>query len=189
MNLPNKLTIARMIMTPFFLAALLIPFNNHWLVACAIFAIASLTDTLDGVIARSRGIVSTFGKFLDPLADKVLVSSAFIAFAALGLSSPIVAIIVVVRDYVISAVRLLAVSSDGKVISANVWGKLKTLCSMIVITAVMFAMHFAEKNGPQAVKLVTQCSNWAMWALAALTAVSGIIYLVQNRELLKKLND
>lgn len=187
MNLPNKLTISRIILTPIFLVLLFMSFDGHWLAACAVFSLASLTDTLDGTIARKQGIVSTFGKFLDPLADKILVSSAFIAFAALGLAHPIVAIIVVVRDYVISAIRLLAVSSEGKVIAANNWGKIKTLSSMIVMIIVMCAMHFAEKSGADALAFVARCSNWAMWALAAITALSGIIYVVQNKELLKEL--
>ncbi|MEG0750600.1 MAG: CDP-diacylglycerol--glycerol-3-phosphate 3-phosphatidyltransferase [Oscillospiraceae bacterium] len=183
MNLPNKLTIARTALTPFFIAALLIPFDNHWLWSCLIFSAASLTDMLDGRIARSQGIVTTFGKFLDPLADKILVTSAFIGLAALGLAHPVVAIIAVVRDYVVSAVRMLAASGEGKIIAANIWGKIKTALSMIIIVGVQAAMFFAEKLGGRAVEIVSQCSNVAMWILAVITALSGIVYVVQNKSL------
>ncbi|MDO4566229.1 MAG: CDP-diacylglycerol--glycerol-3-phosphate 3-phosphatidyltransferase [Oscillospiraceae bacterium] len=187
MNLPNKLSIARVIMTPVFLAAFFINFKGHWLAAFALFAIASITDILDGQIARRKGIVTPFGKFLDPLADKVLVSSALIAFVSLGLANPLVALIVVVRDYLISAVRLLAVSSDGKVIAANIWGKIKTSLSMVFISTVLLALHFAENMGEEAIELVVRCSNWAMWLLAAITALSGVVYMVQNKEILEEL--
>lgn len=184
MNLPNKLTVARTVLVPVFLLFLLIDgIPNHYLWACIVFAIASFTDFLDGKIARSRNLVTNFGKFLDPLADKILVTCALVAFVALDLAHPVAVIIIIARDYIVSALRLIAVSSDGKVIAANWWGKIKTALQMFGTIGVMLAMFFSERGLlPQ--DGVLYWSNILMWALAAFTGLSGAVYLKQNASLL-----
>ena len=128
MNLPNKLTLTRVIMTPLFMAAMLIDFKFHYIVALALFALASFTDYLDGMLARKHHIVTNFGKFLDPLADKMLTTSAFIAFLAMDYGKGIawVLFIILFREFMVSSLRLVVVSSDkGVVIAANIFGKIK----------------------------------------------------------------
>ena len=132
MNLPNKLTILRVIMIPVFVVFLLcnnIPYNN--LIAVVIFALACITDALDGHIARKNNLVSNFGKFMDPLADKLLVCSALLCFVALKQIPVWIAIIIVSREFIISGFRLIA-SDNGVVIAASKWGKLKTIAQMIM---------------------------------------------------------
>lgn len=188
MNLPNKLTVARTVLVPVFLVFLLVDsIRCNYLLACIIFAAASFTDFLDGRIARSRNLVTNFGKFLDPLADKILVTSAFVAFIALGLASPVAVILIIARDYMVSALRLIAVSGDGKVIAANWWGKVKTALQMTSIIGILIAMQLVD-SGVLAAGPVKQWSVIVVWALAAYTALSGGIYLWQNRSLLSDAN-
>ena len=184
MNLPNKLTILRAVLVPVFLLFLLVPtIPYNYLIAFVVFAVASLTDYFDGRIARKRNMVTSFGKFMDPLADKVLVTSALIAFCAMGFAHPVAVIIIVARDFMVSAIRLAAVSSDGQVIAANIWGKIKTALQMVVICGVLVALHIASIY--QAVSPdVILYSNIAMWVLTAVTAISGGIYLKQNASLI-----
>lgn len=185
MNLPNKLTVLRTAMVPVFLVFLLcdgIPNNYLW--ACIIFAVASFTDFLDGKIARKHNLVTNFGKFLDPLADKILVTSAVIAFIQLDLAAPVAVIIIVSRDFIVSALRLIAVSSDGKVIAANWWGKVKTALQMVSIVGILLAMQICESTAAVDVAVVQQWSVWVMWALAAFTGLSGAVYVKQNASLL-----
>lgn len=185
MNLPNKLTVLRTILVPVFLLFLLcsgIPNNYLW--ACIVFAVASFTDFLDGQIARKYNLVTNFGKFLDPLADKILVTCAIIAFVALDLASPIAAIIIVARDFMVSGLRLVAVSSNGKVIAANWWGKVKTALQMVSIVGILLAMQFAA-YGSLELAAVERWSNWITWFLAGFTGLSGAVYLAQNASLLK----
>ena len=133
MNLPNKLTILRVIMIPFFLVALLvdgIP-AGKW-VALAIFIIASFTDMLDGKIARKYNLITNFGKFMDPLADKLLVSAALIALIPLGKIPAWIVIVIISREFIISGFRLIA-SDNGIVIAASYWGKIKTVTQMVMI--------------------------------------------------------
>lgn len=184
MNLPNKLTVARTVLVPVFLFFLLmerIPWHYLW--ACLIFAIASFTDFLDGRIARSRNLVTNFGKFLDPLADKILVTCALVAFVALDLAHPVAVIVIIARDYIVSALRLIAVTADGKVIAANWWGKVKTALQMTGTIGVMLAMFFCEL-GRLPADGVQYWSNIVMWVLAVFTGVSGAVYLKQNASLL-----
>ena len=142
MNLPNKLTLLRIILVPFFIIAMLVNFPFHYLVAGCIFGVASVTDTLDGKIARSRNLVTDFGKFADPLADKILVLTALVCFLQVGLLGSfgaIPVIIVLFREFAVSGIRLVAASS-GKVVAANIWGKIKTVSQMVGIS-VIFAMQ------------------------------------------------
>ena len=135
MNLPNKLTMMRVILVPFFLLFLLvdgIPLHGLW--ALVIFAAASITDALDGHIARSRGLITDFGKFLDPVADKVLVFAALIAFTELGFASSVAVVIMMAREFLVSSMRMVA-ASKGKVIAAGKSGKVKTAVTMVSMEA------------------------------------------------------
>lgn len=127
MNTPNKLTILRILLVPFFVAALLLAvIPHHFLIAGLIFGVASLTDLLDGKLARKRGQITDFGKFADPLADKILVISALICFVQLGIIGAVPVIVLLFREFAVTSIRLVA-ASNGKVVAANLWGKAKTV--------------------------------------------------------------
>lgn len=180
MNLPNKLTLLRICMIPICVWLLLspqIPYN--YLLTMLVFSLASFTDMLDGKIARKRGIVTNFGKFMDPLADKMLVCSVLICFSAMGLAPVVTVIIVIFREFAISSLRLVAVSG-GHVIAANHWGKVKTVTQMISIIAVLLLCQFTPAN------TAAQVSVILMWLVAGITVVSGATYIFQNRECIKE---
>ena len=131
MNLPNKLTMLRVILIPFFVVCELIPYSWGKWAALVIFVAASITDKLDGTIARKYNLITNFGKFMDPLADKLLVCSAMICFVGLGTLAPWIVIIIVAREFIISGFRLIA-AENGRVIVAGIWGKAKTVVQMIM---------------------------------------------------------
>ena len=135
MNLPNKLTVVRIVLTPFFLAAMLLKlnYNINYLIAAVIFIAASVTDFLDGRIARKNGIVTTFGKLCDPLADKMLTTAALLAFMQLGVCNIWIVMTVLTREFLITSFRLVA-AAQGVVIAAGKAGKLKTLISNILLS-------------------------------------------------------
>ena len=175
MNLPNKLTILRMIMIVPFVVFMLVPIGGaagRW-IALALFVIASLTDLLDGKIARKYNLVTTFGKFMDPLADKLLVCSALICLVELGRIPAWIVIIIISREFIISGFRLVA-SDKGVVIAASWWGKFKTTFQMVMI--VLMIADIA------ALSIVTQI---VMWIALILTVVSLIDYLVKNKDVMK----
>jgi len=175
MNLANKLTLARMILVPFFVAAALM---SWYLAAFVIFALASVTDWLDGRIARKYHMITAFGKFLDPIADKVLVASALICFAGLGWTSAWVVALITAREFIVSGIRLAAVESREKiVISARLSGKLKTAFTMFAICAVLIMKSFGFGN-QLAVDII-------MYICAALTVISGVQYAVDYRGVFK----
>ena len=171
MNLPNKLTILRVIMIPFFVAALLYDGGanqNMRYVAAALFIIASLTDMLDGKIARKYNLVTNFGKFMDPLADKLLVCSALICMIELRELPAWMVIIIISREFIISGFRLVA-SDNGVVIAASYWGKFKTTFQMIGVVLLIF-------NIPALSTLTTTI----VWIALALTVISLVDYIVKN---------
>lgn len=193
MNLPNKLTLLRIILVPFFIIAMLVNFPFHYLVAGCIFGVASVTDTLDGKIARSRNLVTDFGKLADPLADKILVLTALVCFLQVGLLGSfgaIPVIIVLFREFAVSGIRLVAASS-GKVVAANIWGKIKTVSQMVGIS-VIFAMQVVLEV-LNAMKVSTgfitevfyYIGNGLIWISTVFTLISGIIYLKDNISFLK----
>ncbi len=139
MNLPNKLTIGRVIAVPFFIAAYML---EYYLIAFVIFILASLTDMLDGKIARKYNLVTNFGKFMDPLADKLLVCSALICLVALAKITAWIVIIIIAREFIISGFRLVA-SDNGIVIAASYWGKFKTVSQMIMV--ILFMEHLKNQ--------------------------------------------
>ena len=132
MNVPNQLTLSRLILTVFFLGALLVEFPYHTTLALALFVAASLTDMFDGMIARRDNLITNFGILMDPLADKILTCSAFIAFVQLGVVHSWIVILIVAREFAITGLRLLAVSKDA-VLAADGWGKQKTIWQIIAV--------------------------------------------------------
>lgn len=186
MNLPNKLTLLRMLLVPVFMVFVSMgqygtaDFDTTWyLVAGVVFAAASFTDFLDGYLARKWKMVTDFGKFADPLADKLLTTVAFLYMMRDGVCSPVVLAIILAREFAVSGLRMVAASAkDGKVIAANMWGKVKTVMQMLTIIFYFFAAALA---GPDAVGSVSSVANWLCWGVAAVTAISGIKYLWDNR--------
>ena len=187
MNLANKLTMLRVILVPFFaffmLTGGLIPYNYLW--AAIIFTLASITDTADGKIARKYNMVTNFGKFLDPLADKLLVVTALICFVELGWASAGVTAIIVAREFVVSGIRLIAAGSEKKtVIAASIWGKLKTASTMVAI-CVIIIMHILVSFGVISAEIfpVQLISDILMYISCILTAISGVKYFWDYREI------
>lgn len=171
MNLPNKLTLLRVILVPFFILFFYleaVPAN--YIIAFAIFAAASVTDALDGHIARKNNLITTFGKFLDPLADKVLVTAALCCFVEKGLMSAIPLMIIVAREFMVSGLRLVT-ANEGVVVAAGIWGKLKTAFTMVAIVVILLfcCAGVADKFQP--------ISDILIWVSTALTIISGGVYL------------
>lgn len=195
MNLPNKLTVLRVILIPFFVAVMLLS-TSSWMMhyvmtsfdygpylvlrflACAIFLIASFTDYLDGHIARKRGLVTNFGKFMDPLADKLLVCSALILLTAEGRLHALVTLIIVAREFIISGFRLIA-ADNGVVIAASKWGKLKTVTQMImcVLLILEIPVYFSGTD----MYFVVQAVMGLIEVIAVLlTLISLVDYIAKN---------
>lgn len=197
MNLPNKLTVLRIILVPFMVAAMLIPFPFHYLVAGLIFGAASLTDYFDGKIARERNLITNFGKFADPIADKILVISALVCFLALGVCDPVIILIVLFREFVVTSVRLSA-ASQGKVVAANMWGKAKTVSQIIAIVGVFLLQVILE---------ILTLFNWVnllsiydtlsfafyiagevmMWISVVFAVISGVKYVLDNKDAISEM--
>lgn len=179
MNLPNKLTVLRVALVPVFIALLMItavPFR--FLLACIVFVAASLTDMLDGKIARKYNLITDFGKLMDPLADKLLVTSAVVMYIYLGLASPIAVLIILARDMLINAIRMLA-ASKGHTLAAGMFGKVKTVTQMTGIIAVMLMCQLGELGVNINTILI---SNIIMWVISAITLASGIDYVIKYRK-------
>ena len=181
MNLPNKLTLTRILLVPVFmifvsLGQYITPSYNprYYLIAGLIFAVASFTDFLDGHLARKWNMVTDFGKFADPLADKLLTTVAFIYMMRDGVCSPVVLCIILAREFAVSGLRMVAAGAkDGKVIAANMWGKVKTVLQMLTILFYYFTVSLTGNV------LGQQCADIASvlcWVVAAVTAISGIKY-------------
>lgn len=189
MNLPNKLTLTRILLVPVFmifvsLGQYITPSYNprYYLIAGLIFAAASFTDFLDGHLARKWNMVTDFGKFADPLADKLLTTVAFIYMMRDGVCSPVVLCIILAREFAVSGLRMVAAGAkDGKVIAANMWGKVKTVLQMLSIIFYFFGMAIAANVSWDATVMVVGASVVLCWLVAAVTAISGIKYLWDNR--------
>ncbi|MCI8358728.1 MAG: CDP-diacylglycerol--glycerol-3-phosphate 3-phosphatidyltransferase [Lachnospiraceae bacterium] len=175
MNLPNKLTMFRVILIPFFVLFMLVDITtaDKW-IALAIFIVASLTDLLDGKIARKYNLVTNFGKFMDPLADKLLVCSALICLVEMAELPAWMVIIIIAREFIISGFRLIA-SDNGVVIAASYWGKFKTTFQMVMICLLIADI--------EAISLIT---NVIVWIALILTVVSLIDYLLKNKDIMKE---
>lgn len=171
MNLPNKLTVLRVLLIPLFVAVLMIGFYGHTVVALAIFIIASITDWLDGRLARKNNLVTNFGKFLDPLADKMLVMSALVCMTANDWCDPVAVIVILAREFMVSGLRLVT-AGEGVVVAAGIWGKLKTAFTMVAIIGIIVLEMIFDHNG--ALYLVEEI---LVWISVVLTVISGGIYL------------
>ncbi len=187
MNTPNKLTVARIIATPIFMAVLLIEFPYKYLVSVSLFFLACVSDFIDGHLARKYNIVTSFGKFLDPLADKMLISTAFIGLMVLGIGKgmAIILFVTLFREFLVSSLRLVTVSSGGKVVAANFWGKAKTATQMFgaglgLLTETLSKDFSLLNEGLYSVLMIA--TNILLWASAVLCTVSGIIYLIQCKD-------
>ena len=189
MNTPNKLTLARMIMTPIFMATMLINFPYHYAVSLIIFIAASLTDLIDGKMARKYNLVTDFGKFLDPLADKMLTTSAYLGFMFLysaktgtsfGWQMTTIVFIVLFREFMVSSLRLVTAKS-GLVVAANIWGKLKTVSQMVGLVAALFFYTLIDDFGVAQYASICNIMDIVImvlfWVSAALCVISGLIYL------------
>ena len=207
MNLPNKLTILRIAFVPLIMAAILIRFPFHDLVAGLLFGAASVTDALDGKIARRDNLITDFGKFADPLADKILVISVLVCFVSTGRCGVIPLVIIIFREFAVTSVRLVA-ASNGKVIAANMWGKVKTVSQIVAIVAI-FVMGTALEiiclilNGTFLPESLNEISNYMtmgtlyniytifniighvlIWISTVFTVISGVKYLMDNKEVI-----
>lgn len=196
MNLPNRLTIARLCCVPVYLAVMLIdaiPYNILW--GGVIFALAMITDLLDGKIARKYNMVTNFGKFWDPLADKLMTITALIALAAIKedyILSTIIAVVVLCRELLVTGLRMIASSEGGKVIAANIWGKLKTVSQTIYISLEMFLLFFRQTALAENTFYITYCEPiLQLLAIAVgivmllLTLYSGLTYFRECKQYLK----
>ena len=192
LNTPNKLTIARMIITPVFLAVLLWESLPHrFLVATIIYSIAAITDAIDGKLARKNNQITNFGKLLDPIADKVLTTSALLAFMVMDLCNIWIVMIVLTREFAVASIRMIA-AANGVVIPANFWGKLKTVSQMTFTIVIMllgevqgllqtYAADFAATLPDNLFSLI---SNGLLWITAILTVISGAIYIKDSKNVI-----
>lgn len=171
MNLPNKLTIARMCMVPLFMIALMMNTDVSRIAATVIFALASLTDMLDGQIARKYNMVTNFGKLMDPLADKVLTAAAMICLVELGDLAAWIAVLIIFREYLITGLRSVA-ASENIVVAANIWGKVKTVCQMFALMLLMLKPQIMALCG-------VNIGLWLMYVAVILTVYSGLDYVLK----------
>ena len=195
MNTPNKLTMLRLILVPFYAFFLLMPsIPHHFLIAFIIFAAAAYTDHLDGKIARKRNMITDFGKFADPLADKVMIAAALACFVQLGLTNAVVLIIIITREFAVTSVRLVA-ADKGKVVAANKWGKAKTISQIAAVLFILLINYILElhklgviniERYDEAAFLCGVASDVLLWISAVLTLLSGAIYIVQNIDFIKQ---
>lgn len=175
MNTPNKLTVARMIMVPFLVIFMLTGWGGeaNRYISFGIFAVASITDWFDGYLARKNNLVTNFGKFMDPLADKLLVCSALICLIEMKRLEAWVVIVIIAREFIISGFRLIA-AENGVVIAANYWGKFKTVSQMIMIILLIFNLG----------GIWSVIEKIFVWLSVALTVISLLTYILQNRKVL-----
>ncbi len=184
MNLANKLTMFRVIIVPFFvffMSAEFVPLRFLW--ALILFALASITDMLDGKIARKYDMVTDFGKFLDPLADKILVAAALICFVELGWTYAWVAFVILAREFIVSCIcHDAATTEKKKVIPANIWGKLKTAVTMVAMAVMLILGVLTEDFGLSAGFPAQTVRDVLMYLSALLTVISGVVYCYDSRE-------
>ena len=191
MNTPNILTLIRVILAPVFMLLFLVDDLYMRLIALGLFVVAALTDLADGWYARKYGVITGFGKFLDPLADKILVSSALISFVALGYTSAVPVILIVGREFFITGLRLLG-ASKGVAIPSTALAKFKTFLQMAVVGLVMTyicvltAMHQSDPGGAAELRLdLDVWASWLIWITAAVTVWTGIDYVMKYLYMIK----
>ena len=178
MNLANKLTMLRIFLVPIFLIFMAvkdIPYGKE--LATIIFILASLTDKLDGYIARSRNQITNFGKFMDPLADKLLVTAALVSLVELQIVPSWVAMIIIAREFAVSGLRTIA-ASEGKVIAASYWGKIKTVIQIVAIITALLNLSYVHP-------ILNILTNVLMAAAVIITIISGVDYFVKNKDTIR----
>lgn len=189
MNLPNKLTVSRFALTIVFLIALFVEFPFNTTVALLVFTVASITDWIDGYYARKHNLITNFGKLMDPLADKILTCSAFIAFVGEGWIAAWMVVLIVARELAITGLRLLA-ASKNQVLAAEGWGKHKTISQITTILAILVVHSYGDWGALGNVfSFEVAGKAWAVWFVGVskwltivLTVVSGWLYLWRNRQ-------
>ncbi|MBO5495695.1 MAG: CDP-diacylglycerol--glycerol-3-phosphate 3-phosphatidyltransferase [Eubacterium sp.] len=192
MNLPNKITVFRFCCVPFLLIASMVQFKYHWVVALLIYFLACMSDKADGIIARKQGIVTDFGKLMDPLSDKSLVLAAFITQINLGWHTDIVIMLMMAREFLVAGVRMAAVT-EGEVIAANAFGKAKTFLQMASTGLVYLFLAIMEKdsevviaaNGFNAPDWLNIFCTVSFWIVAVVTVLSGLKYTKDGWHLIK----
>lgn len=188
MNLANKLTLFRIFLVfPAILFILCDFIPLRWVYVFLIFLAACYTDYLDGKIARKNNYITNFGKIMDPLADKILVISMFICFVGLGFAPILPVLLIVIREFIVTSVRLLLAKCNGVVIPANIWGKLKTVTQMFAIGVIIAFQMYIEMTGTEGMKntdcfVVTFFSGILVWFSAVLSIISGGIYVFKSRK-------
>ena len=192
LNTPNKLTVARILITPVYLALILWEALPHrFLIATLVYSIAAVTDAIDGKLARKNNQITNFGKLLDPIADKILTTSALLAFMQMGLCNIWIVMIVLTREFTVASIRMIA-AADGVVIPANIWGKLKTV-SQMTFTIVIMLLGECYRYLPQRFYPGVTCPYWLtlanisntlLWITAVLTVISGVIYVIDSKKVI-----
>lgn len=181
MNTPNKITVFRMFIAPLFLVVFFLNIEHKMLISALIFALGAVTDAIDGHLARKNNLVTNFGKFLDPIADKMLVTAAFLAFMQVGLCNIWIVMLMLTREFAVTSVRLIA-AAKGVVIPANIGGKIKTVSQMVSLITVMLA---GEINEIFTLGLpISLISNIMLGITAVISVVSGLVYLWDSRKVI-----
>lgn len=181
MNTPNKITVIRMFIAPLFLVIYLLNYEHKMLVSAIIFAVGAVTDAIDGRLARKNNIVTNFGKFLDPIADKMLVTAGFLALMDDGLCNIWIVMFMLTREFAVTSIRLIA-AAQGVVIPANIGGKIKTVFQMVSLVAIMIIGEVStmfELNLPLAI-----ISNVLLGITAFISVVSGLVYILDSRKVI-----
>lgn len=190
MNLPNKLTLLRIAIVPFIIAATLINFKFNFLLAGLLFGAAAITDLLDGKIARRDNLVTDFGKFADPLADKILVISIFVCYVKLGLCGAVPVIILLFREFAVTSIRLVA-ASNGKVVAANIYGKAKTVSQIVAIIGIytlrtiLDILSLFKWDYIIIYQIFNIIGQIFVWVSTVFAIVSGIKYIIDNKDCIK----
>lgn len=193
MNLANKLTIIRIFLVPIFLIFIAvrgIPYGT--IIATAVFVLAALTDKLDGYIARSRNQITSFGKFMDPLADKLLVTAALISLVEYQIIPGWAAMIIIAREFAVTGLRTIA-ASDGVVIAASWWGKIKTVTQIVAIIIALIEVNLSKQaeivplvsNSSYIVSFFSSMTNLSLYLAVLITLISGYDYFVKNKDAIK----
>lgn len=186
MNTPNKLTMLRILSVPFLVFFLMFEGIPHSaLISLILFSIASLTDLLDGYLARKHNITTNFGKFLDPLADKMLITSVLVCFVEMGLAPAVAVVIIIAREFMVTSLRLVA-SDKGVVIAANMWGKLKTVTQITAIIVILLLQEIVYLGWLAPTGLVDTVNSVFIWIACAATLASGIQYIWSGREYIRQ---
>lgn len=186
MNLPNKITVFRFCCVPVLLACAYIQFPYHWVAALLVYFVACMSDKADGIIARKQGIVTDFGKLMDPLSDKTLVFAAYIIFINMGWHTDIVVMLMLAREFLVAGIRMAA-AATGEVVAANAFGKAKTFLQMATTGMVFLLLAIGEGKAQidmQTPWLNTYCTI-AFWIVGIITLLSGIIYAKDGWHLIK----